>query len=240
VLLRQGRWIFHHRSALWLLLGPLVVLALLAPEPSWLARWRGVWHALCLALFLSGLGLRAVTSGFVPRGTSGRSTGRISARELNTTGSYSLLRNPLYAGNFLLTLGVILWVGSPWLALVYALAFALYYERVVCAEEAFLLRRFGAEYEAWARRTPAFLPDLRRWRRPEQRFSWRMLLRRETSCWFGASAALLAVDATRGALSTGGVAPSPAPVALFVISGLVYGAVGWLRRSGDRLAAARH
>ncbi|MGB8874133.1 MAG: hypothetical protein WCC75_12145, partial [Desulfobaccales bacterium] len=44
--------------------------------------------------------------GLPPRGTSGRNTQGQVAETLNTTGIYSLVRNPLYLGNFLIWLGL--------------------------------------------------------------------------------------------------------------------------------------
>jgi hypothetical protein len=47
------------------------------------------------------------------------------------------------------------------------------------AEEEFLREKFGAAYLEWASRTPAFLPRLRNWRKPEFPFSVRKALKRE-------------------------------------------------------------
>lgn len=59
------------------------------------------------------------------------------------------------------------------------LVFALYYERIICAEETFVQRKFGKTYTDWAARTPVFIPKPWRRSRPELPFSLRTVLRRE-------------------------------------------------------------
>ena len=51
-------------------------------------------------------------------------------------------------------------------------------------EEAFLFDKFGAPYAEWSARTPAFIPALKLWRRPDLPFSWKMVLRREPYGYF--------------------------------------------------------
>lgn len=51
---------------------------------------------------------------------------------------YSIVRNPLYLGNFLMVLRVVLVLRVWWLSLLYLLVFTIYYERIIFAEEMFL------------------------------------------------------------------------------------------------------
>ena len=102
----------------------------------------------------------------MPKDTSRRNTGRPQAETLNTTGLYSVVRHPLYLGNYLMWLGVALFPGAWWAPVIVSLVFWLYYERIMFAEEEFLRRQFGEHYTAWAAATPAFLPRLGRWRSP--------------------------------------------------------------------------
>lgn len=178
---RTGNWLFRWRSYLPLVL--VIPMLLGMHHPDYLRQDRSgpdVWALICLAVTLVGLGIRAVTVGFVPAGTSGRNThdGQI-AETLNTSGIYSLVRHPLYLGNFAMWLGVSMFCGIWWLTVLMGLVFWLYYERIMFAEEEFLRRKFGETYLAWAEVTPPFVPRLRGWRRPELRFSLRTVLRRE-------------------------------------------------------------
>ena len=64
-------------------------------------------ESIALYIGLFGVLLRLYTVDFTPNNTSGRNTseGQI-ADELNTTGLYSLTRNPLYVGNFFMWMGL--------------------------------------------------------------------------------------------------------------------------------------
>jgi protein-S-isoprenylcysteine O-methyltransferase Ste14 len=178
-LIAQGNWLFRNRS--WI---PLVALAgLLAALPFSPAppagRDRVLWEGFCIALSLTGLVVRAAAIGCKPRGTSGRNRRVQNAQVLNTTGLYSVVRHPLYLGNALMWAGIAIFP-RVWLAAVLVGAFFwVFYERVMLAEEDFLRFKFGAEYERWADRTPAFIPAPARWCPPELPFSLRAVLKAE-------------------------------------------------------------
>lgn len=179
---KHGALLFRGRSYLPLLLVPVIVAAVLQPAAfdHWFSRRAELlWELGSLLIAFAGLMVRTLTTGFVPAGTSGRNTTRQIAESLNTTGFYSATRNPLYFGNFLVALGIALALKVWWLVLIAVIAFALYYERIIFAEEVFLEARFGADYRRWAERTPAFFPDPRLWKTPQQAFSFRTVLRRE-------------------------------------------------------------
>ena len=107
------------------------------------------------------------------------------ADELNTTGIYSVVRHPLYVGNFFIWLGVALYPHN-WMVVLLCLAvFWLYYERIIIAEEAFLAEKFGPAFEAWAHATPAFLPNFCRYRPSARGFSLRNVLKREYPAFSG-------------------------------------------------------
>jgi len=177
-----GNWLFRRRGYLPLLLFPLLLVA--ARGSTYPAGDHGLdlaWEGVCLFLALIGLTLRVATVGFVPRDTSGRNTGGQQAGSLNTSGFYSVVRHPLYLGNYLMWLGVALFARSWWAAVIVSLVFWLYYERIMFAEEEFLRRKFGPLYTSWAAITPAFLPRLALWRPAGVRFCLLTVLRREHS-----------------------------------------------------------
>jgi protein-S-isoprenylcysteine O-methyltransferase Ste14 len=182
----QGAWLFRWRSYI-----PVALLALMLP-PSLLGlhwpfgshRFHNVWELVCLAVSLLGLAIRCATVGFVPAGTSGRGTTKLSAKALNTTGLYSLVRHPVYVGNYLVGLGVTLVWFDWWAPVTYSLSFWLYYERIMIAEEQFLLNQYGNEFLQWAKYTPSFIPtpsQFTRWKRPALPFSFVSTVRREYS-----------------------------------------------------------
>ena len=99
-----------------------------------------IWQGCCLAVSLLGLVVRIITVGRAPMGTSGRNTREQVANTLNSTGMYSVVRHPLYLGNYLIMMGFALWPHVWWLAVLTTCFYALYYERIMLAEEAFLRR----------------------------------------------------------------------------------------------------
>jgi protein-S-isoprenylcysteine O-methyltransferase Ste14 len=153
-----------------------------------------LWETFCL--FIGGLGItfRVLTVAFVPEGTSGRGTKAPSASRLNITGMYSIVRNPLYFGNFLTYAAPVLFMRIWWVLLLFGLAFILYYERIIFAEEKFLREKFGEEYVAWTLKTPALFPRFHNWTKPDLPFSWKMALSREYHGVYGMIFALFATE----------------------------------------------
>ncbi len=196
-----GGRLFRWRSFVLLVFLPLIVLAVMRAEPIERTLgefWGDLYELACIAVVLAGVALRALTVGFVPTRTSGRNTHGQVAESLNTSGMYSLTRNPLYLANSVMCMGVILFTQDLLLSLAFAFFLTIYYERIILAEEGFLLERFGEPYRAWAAEVPVFLPRLHGWRQPALPFSWRGVIRREYTTWLAAVIALGAIDLAAG------------------------------------------
>ena len=131
----SGNWLFKWRSYAPLFIIPLLLYALLTPLESNILNLL-----LMLGLITSYIGecIRIYTIAFVPSGTSGRNTRGQRATSLNTQGIYSIVRHPLYFGNFFIFLGPFLYTGNIFVIIIFVLLFWLYYERIMFAEEAFL------------------------------------------------------------------------------------------------------
>jgi len=196
--LREGNWLFRWRSY-----PPLVVMAYVMIVVTWEPLPVGgsgavrLWAVLGLAVGFLGLAIRGWTVGHVPLGTSGRGTKELRAETLNTDGLYSQVRHPLYLGNYFMWIGAALLAGNPTAILVTTLAFWLYYERIMMAEERFLYQSFGAVFGHWAADTPAFVPRMRGWRPWPHPFSFRFVLGRDYQALYGFVAATTAIVLTR-------------------------------------------
>ncbi len=185
---KQGAFLFRGRSYLPLLVGPLVIAALLDPQythPFFSGFSGSLWKALCILISFSGLMVRCLVAGFVPLGTSGRNTERQVAESLNTRGLYSFVRNPLYLGNFLIILGLLLFIQVWWFTLAGIAIFWIFYERIIFTEEEFLRQKFGALFVEWSLKTPVFIPRFSGWQKPGLPYAWKIVLRREHSSQFG-------------------------------------------------------
>jgi len=200
----SGNWLFRWRSYLPLFMIGICLLALreyVHPRPG--ENLSHAWVALCLMISFFGLGIRVFTIGYTPKGTSGRNTKKQIANDLNTSGIYSVVRNPLYLGNFFMGLGISLFAGLWWLALIYTLIFWLYYERIIFAEEAYLRNKFGSAYLGWANVTPVFIPKLNQYKKADLPFSIKNVLKREYNGFFAVVLAMFFLEVMRNIFSMG-------------------------------------
>jgi protein-S-isoprenylcysteine O-methyltransferase Ste14 len=179
-LAKSGDGLFRWRSYLPLALLPLFLASLLEPRhrlPS--HALDRAWEMACLLVAMMGLALRFLTIGTSPRGTSGRNTRAQKATVLNTTGPYSVIRHPLYVGNYLIALGLSCFPRAWFLPIIVTLAALLYYERIAAREEQYLEQQFGDEFRRWAAAVPAVIPAFRLYRPPALPFNGRVALARE-------------------------------------------------------------
>ena len=175
-----GNWLFRRRSYVpFILLVPLFGEMLHFEWPLRSHALQFKWEICCIAVSIFGLIIRAVTIGHVPARTSGRNTKHQVAATLNVTGIYSIVRHPLYIGNFFIWLGFAMFCLDWRLLLIFMLGFWLYYERIIFAEEEFLRRKFPKAFLAWATVTPAIIPRFSGWKPSSLTFCWKTMVRRE-------------------------------------------------------------
>jgi protein-S-isoprenylcysteine O-methyltransferase Ste14 len=182
---RQGQWLFRYRGIV-----PIVILIVGLGVYLYVKSGAGnsflgdqisenTYEIFALSVSLLGLFVRIYTVGHSPRNTSGRNVKQQVADTLNTSGSYSLVRHPLYVGNFLMWLGAALLTENIWFLVIFCLSFWLYYERIMFAEEQFLRGKFGDPYLEWAEKVPPFIPRFKGFIPPGSPFSWKKVLRKE-------------------------------------------------------------
>jgi protein-S-isoprenylcysteine O-methyltransferase Ste14 len=241
----QGEWLFRRRS-----FGPVILLPVLffavpqlgalqtflldpagAPKFANADLYLLAFKIVALIIGALGLVVRAMVAGYVPAGTSGRNTHGQQAESLNTIGLYSIVRHPLYLGNFLSQLGVLLYLQVWWFALIGILGFWLYYERIMMAEEAFLREKFGADYLEWASRTPAFFPRFRQWNPPSAPFSLRTVFRREQSGLFLYVTTFTGLEILLQGLTTNRWMPSLTVIALWAAGMAFYAVLSILKKN---------
>lgn len=180
----QGDFLFKNRSYL-----PLIILVVgfsvflhneyyeVETPDNWFSE---SFEFICLMVSLFGLLIRILTVARTPKNTSGRNTkdGQL-AEELNTTGIYSIVRHPLYLGNFFMWLGVAMLTENVWFTITFIFFYALYYERIMYAEENFLRLKFGESYLDWADKVPAFIPSFKNYKKAKYPFSIKKVLKKE-------------------------------------------------------------
>jgi len=178
----EGNWLFKRRGFIPLVLFVLAVPAVYFTDYSTMsASFMSCINYTAAILSVAGFAVRAYTIGTTPRGTSGRNTDKQVAEQLNSSGIYSVVRHPLYLGNYLMWIGIVLFTKNFSFTIIVSLLYWIYYERIMFAEERFLEKKFGNVYLEWSKKVPAFLPRLSGFRKSEVSFSMKSVLRREYS-----------------------------------------------------------
>ncbi len=152
--IQAGEWFFQQRS--WTPVLFMLFLALYSVgESADLVTWMPG-----LVLLVAGEGWRLWGGAII--GKESRTRGSGVAR-LVTNGPYRYVRNPLYLGNFLLTLAATCLSELLWFIPIIVLLFLIQYVPIVLWEEQVLTARFGEEYAAYCRRVPRWIPRWSRW-----------------------------------------------------------------------------
>ena len=129
----------HRLKLAWLVVVPFLSLA--RPSPGMTLVGGSITAA--------GLLFRALAAGSIQKD-----------RELAAGGIYGRIRHPLYAGSFMVGMGLSLAGGRWWFPLLFTALFVWLYGKTIQAEGRWLSLRFGEEYESYRRRVPAFVPRL--------------------------------------------------------------------------------
>lgn len=190
---KEGNWLFKHR-------GNLPIILIIGGLGFYLFQEKSttmLMEMVALAVSLLGLGIRIFTVGYTPANTSGRNVHGQVASCVNNCGIYSLVRHPLYLGNFFMWIGPLFLTMNPYLLIIFTLIYWVYYERIMFAEEQYLRGKFGAEYVNWSNSTPTFIPRLTGYRKPYLTFSLRKVLKREKNGLLGIFTVLLLLNGAR-------------------------------------------
>lgn len=177
---KQGQFLFKYRGQFPLVLFVLAIPFLYYSEP--LSRsYQNVFTTLSVVVSSLGFFIRAYTIGTTPKGTSGRNTKTQLAEQLNTTGIYSIVRHPLYLGNYFMWIGIVIFSFNMYFVIVVSLLYFLYYERIMFAEERFLEKQFGQSFLDWSSQKPTIIPSFSNYQKSDVPFSLISVLRREYS-----------------------------------------------------------
>ena len=187
MMVRLGNFLFRYRNCLF----PAFYLLLFWKSPGIFDDY-GLAIALGITLAVAGQLLRALTIGlaYIVRGGKDR---QVYARGLVIEGIFAHCRNPLYLGNFLILCGLGFVANSLWFAAFGLPLFAFAYGAIIAAEEDYLRRKFGQEYEEYCAQVHRFVPKLAGLRETLQGmdFKWRRLLVKEYGTAFAWMAGML-------------------------------------------------
>lgn len=150
---RRTWWVRARASVAISIIAPFAIAAMLSPAWSPEGSWTdNAFDVAGWSLFMLGAGFRWWATLY------------IGGRKLDTVvaeGPYSICRNPLYLGTFLMGLAVAVFMQSLTFALGFGIATFFYLTVTVPAEEILLRDKFGQTFVDYCRRTPRFWPRFR-------------------------------------------------------------------------------
>ncbi len=185
----------------------------------------------CFRLFVIGYA-------YIKRGGK---DGKVYADDLVTQGVYAHSRNPMYVGNFMIAVGLGLVYGSPWVYFFVIPFFAFVYLSIVEAEEAYLKKRFGKEFDDYAERVNRFWPNFRGLGKSLAGFeyNWKKVLRKDYGTLFGTLFGIVAISIWKMTYLYGFAEKKSTilSLALFIpVGAILYSLVRYLKLTG-RLAS---
>ena len=153
-----GNFFFKHRNTLFIFL----YLALFIPSPDLFSREafgeNYYWWPIIIGLTVTIAGqlIRGATIGlaYIIRGGKDK---KVYAEKLVTDGIFKHSRNPLYVGNVLMLAGVGILSNSLIYVAIFIPLFLFIYQAIILAEENFLRKKFGAEFDAYCARVSRWM-----------------------------------------------------------------------------------
>lgn len=145
------RFFFDNRSYTPI---PLILGVLILADPSWISFCSGIGVALL------GEVIRIWAVSFA--GSATRTTSGAGGDTLIMAGPYGYMRNPLYAGNFLMSTGICLaaWPWMPWMLLITIMLFIFQYSLIISLEEEYMSKKFPQLYQQYLSNVPRIIPRL--------------------------------------------------------------------------------
>lgn len=166
---KLGNFFFKTRSFTPI---PFIITLLYFANSSWTSV------SFSLPFITIGELLRVWAVGYA--GGTTRATALGAARDLVTTGPYSYVRNPLYLGNFLLSIGITLFTNTNWLIPILIIGYFIQYIPIIVVEETYLLESCGQVYEEYTADVPRIIPNFHPYTNQSQHdFSWSRALKSE-------------------------------------------------------------
>ncbi len=159
---KQQGWINYYRKP-FLFVGALILLGwgfLTKPEPYLKISEE-------VSIVLEEIGLILIFLGIITRVFSSLSIGSHKNQKVVDTGLYSLVRNPLYLGSFLILLGVAMFTTRIDVMALMIILYIICFYPMVLNEEKYLQDKFGDDYLAYKKTVPRIIPKLAKWQIPE-------------------------------------------------------------------------
>lgn len=154
----RAKPVVKDESAKWgILLGRVALGVILGIPVAYVAKWR-----IAIALVLGMIGILTAWYATQHLDKQWRLDAALNAdHKLIQSGPYSVVRHPIYSAMFAMLVSAGLLLTHWWVIFAGVLMFMAGTEIRVRAEERLLRSRFGEEFDAYARRVPAYVPFVR-------------------------------------------------------------------------------
>jgi len=135
-----------------------LILTVLFAKPMLLSLLLG------LVITIMGLTLRLWACGHLKK-----------EKELTTSGPYRYTRNPLYLGNIIIGIGVVVGSNSWWAIIIFTVYFLVFYPIIILEEKGRMQKYFPQQYRAYSKNVPLFFPNFHpSWLKSPRKFSWQL------------------------------------------------------------------
>ncbi|MBE0665630.1 MAG: isoprenylcysteine carboxylmethyltransferase family protein, partial [Candidatus Aminicenantes bacterium] len=162
----------------------------------------------------------------------------LKADSLNTSGLYSLTRNPLYWGNGLIFAGLLTVYAQPLALAIFIVFLFLQYHFIVLAEESFLREQYGPDYEDYSRSVSRWLPLSGPYAPPGRPFDLKKVVFKENDSCFNLLLTALLILAWKESFFSGRVRQPLVFAGAAVILILIYIWIKILKKKSAAKAAA--
>jgi len=181
-LITWGNFLFRYRSYIPI---PVLFIGLYIYYVSLFNSIDSNFFNYSMMLSLTGLLIRIFVIGYSFERTSGRNTKTQVASKLNTNGIYSVIRHPLYLGNFIIWLGISFLTLNTIFILLSILFYLIIYGIIIFVEEEFLRNKFKKEHEEYSKNIPLIFPNFSRWKPPVESFNLKKVVMNEKNGLLG-------------------------------------------------------
>lgn len=162
---------------------PVILLIFFFFDPVDPGSLNPILNVCGFLLALTGAVTRVVSVGYAKPFTSGREN-YLKADNLNTRGFYSIVRNPLYIGNFLIYNGVLVAYSSPAALAFFNAFFIVNYYFIILSEENYLENQFGDDFREYRRAVPKVIPNFSLYQKNDRPFSLAKVVYKEKNTTF--------------------------------------------------------
>jgi hypothetical protein len=158
----------------------------------------------------------------------------LKADALNTTGIYSIVRNPLYIGNFFMFTGLVVVYANIFAVMVFAVFALLQYYFIILSEEDFLKKEYGRDYETYCDRVRRIIPTFKDYKKNQNPFNLKKVFFKENDSVFNMLVLYILVLLYKEKVFTGSIGRSFVYIIPGVILMAAYIIVKIIKRRGRR------